>query len=178
MEQKPSSSSWPSVQGSRQYQPRRVARPENVYAVAEETSHGDNYYREDGLNQRGRGRSRGPGRGRGDVGTGRGTGIRSDTYGGRGRGIRGTGPSSSWADIVHNPTEEAPPEVEEEVLIEEPIYSCKVNELRPGSTGHTLTVKVINSNSISTVGALPIAECLVGDDSGVILFTARGSQVK
>lgn len=175
MEQKTSSSSsWPSVQESRQYQPKRVAHPANVYTVAEEAAHG---------NQRGRGRSssRGGGRGRDGVATGGGRGRRSDIDGGvrgRGRGIGGTDPSSSWADIVDNPTEEAPLEVEDEVVITEPIYSCKVKDLRPGTTGHTLTVKVINSTPISTVGALPVSEYLVGDDSAVILFTARGSQGK
>ena len=118
------------------------------------------------------------GSGRGVVGIGGGRGRRSDTDGGRGRGIGGIGPSSFWADIADNPTKESRPEVEEEVMIKEPIYSCKVKDLRPGTTGHTLTVKVINSTPISTVGTLPVSECLVGDDSAVILFTARGSQGK
>ncbi|XP_048566979.1 uncharacterized protein At4g28440-like [Triticum urartu] len=69
-----------------------------------------------------------------------------------------------------------------------PVF-MKVGDLRPGtSTGHTLLVKVLSSKiktETKTVvtrfgpAARPtrIAECLVGDETGCILFTARNNQV-
>ncbi|CAI9760181.1 unnamed protein product [Fraxinus pennsylvanica] len=66
----------------------------------------------------------------------------------------------------------------------------KVESLKPGTNGHTLVVKVLNSNtvlnkkprnSMSSRGPqnqnTSIAECLVGDETGTILFTARNDQV-
>jgi hypothetical protein len=133
-----------------------------AHTVAEEELNRNNYMHS--INQRGRGI--GSGRGRG-IGIGRGRGRRSDIDSGNvtkqsGRGNGGIASSSSE---------------ELEVVIEKPIYSCKVNELRPGTMGHTLTVKVLHSTPISTP-TIPVAECLVGDDTAVILFTARGSQGK
>ncbi|XP_028775273.1 uncharacterized protein At4g28440-like isoform X2 [Neltuma alba] len=72
-----------------------------------------------------------------------------------------------------------------------PVF-IKVDQLKPGTNGHTLTVKVISSNPVKTVNnkgsrssmvlgrpARPtlIAECLVGDETGTIIFTARNEQV-
>lgn len=108
------------------------------------------------------GSSRGMSSGRGTMNPGgRGRG-RSRSTGGRGRGTM-------------NQSEEAP--IYNSTL-ERPIYSCKVNELRPGTMGHSLTVKVLTSTLITTASQTPLAECLVGDDTAVILFTARGSQGK
>ncbi|KAL2473650.1 Nucleic acid-binding [Forsythia ovata] len=66
----------------------------------------------------------------------------------------------------------------------------KVESLKPGTNGHTLVVKVLNSSTVlnkkpgnSTSFRGPrnqntcIAECLVGDETGTILFTARNDQV-
>lgn len=68
----------------------------------------------------------------------------------------------------------------------------KVDHLKPGTTGHTLTVKVLSANAVSQQkkgrsnsqllgkgggGQARIAECLVGDETGTILFTARNEQV-
>ncbi|URD92176.1 DNA-binding protein-related [Musa troglodytarum] len=61
----------------------------------------------------------------------------------------------------------------------------KVNQLRPGTSGHTLTVKVVSSKTVlqkgraagSQVRQMCLAECLVGDETGMIVFTARNEQV-
>ncbi|KAK4344649.1 hypothetical protein RND71_034825 [Anisodus tanguticus] len=74
-----------------------------------------------------------------------------------------------------------------------PVF-VKVETLKPGTHGHNLTVKVVNSNTVKATGgaggrggrasaslnprAPPrISECLVGDETGSILFTARNEQV-
>ncbi|KAI4366855.1 hypothetical protein MLD38_022668 [Melastoma candidum] len=65
-----------------------------------------------------------------------------------------------------------------------PVFT-KVDQLRPGTGGHTLTVKVVSSNMVLQKGRpdgqqlrqMRIAECLVGDETGVIVFTARNEQV-
>ncbi|CAD5190677.1 uncharacterized protein At4g28440-like [Musa acuminata AAA Group] len=61
----------------------------------------------------------------------------------------------------------------------------KVDQLRPGTTGHTLTVKVVSSKMVLQKGRtagpqvrqMRLAECLVGDETGMIVFTARNDQV-
>ncbi|CAH2077685.1 unnamed protein product [Thlaspi arvense] len=71
-----------------------------------------------------------------------------------------------------------------------PVF-VKVEQLKPGTNGHTLTVKVVDANTVVPVTrkARPgtslsrpsqpsrIAECLIGDETGCILFTARNDQV-
>ncbi|KAF8663728.1 hypothetical protein HU200_055050 [Digitaria exilis] len=69
-----------------------------------------------------------------------------------------------------------------------PVF-VKVEQLKPGTTGHTLVAKVLSSNTVLQKGrpgaaaagpaARPtkIAECLIGDETGCILFTARNEQV-
>jgi len=61
-----------------------------------------------------------------------------------------------------------------------PAVFVKVEELRPGTSGHNLAVKVVN-HKLVLQRALPdgrnarqlrIAECIVGDATGVIVFTA------
>lgn len=70
-----------------------------------------------------------------------------------------------------------------------PVF-VKVEQLKPGTTGHTLTVKVVDANPVVPAArkARPgismgrpsqpsrIAECLIGDETGCILFTARNEQ--
>ncbi|XP_057540011.1 uncharacterized protein At4g28440-like [Amaranthus tricolor] len=59
----------------------------------------------------------------------------------------------------------------------------KVYELKPGTSGHNLTVKVLSSNikkgrSVSqNLRQTRIAECIIGDETGTIIFTARNDQV-
>ncbi|KAK1327265.1 Uncharacterized protein QJS10_CPA01g01323 [Acorus calamus] len=68
-----------------------------------------------------------------------------------------------------------------------PVFA-KVDQLRPGTNGHTLTVKVVSSKTVLQKGRggrpdgpqmrqMHIAECLVGDETGMIVFTARNEQV-
>ncbi|XP_073050227.1 uncharacterized protein At4g28440-like [Primulina eburnea] len=69
--------------------------------------------------------------------------------------------------------------------LRKPVFT-KVDQLRPGTNGHNLVVKVVSSNTVMQkgrpdrpqVGQVRIAECLVGDETGVIVFTARNDQVK
>lgn len=72
-----------------------------------------------------------------------------------------------------------------------PVF-VKVDSLKPGTHGHNLTVKVVDAKTVKATGggsrggrasgslnprAPPrISECLVGDDTGSILFTARNEQ--
>ncbi|KAJ7545752.1 hypothetical protein O6H91_08G008400 [Diphasiastrum complanatum] len=61
----------------------------------------------------------------------------------------------------------------------------KVDQLRPGTSGHTLTVKVVSAKLVlqkarpdgTQARSVRISECIVGDDTGVIVFTARNDQV-
>eukprot|EP00249_Psilotum_nudum_P010692 c22702_g1_i1 orf=635-1054(-) len=61
----------------------------------------------------------------------------------------------------------------------------KVDQLRPGTSGHTLVVKVVSFKMVlqkprsdaNQVRHVRIAECIVGDETGVIVFTARNEQV-
>uniref|UniRef100_A0A0A8XQH4 Single-stranded DNA binding protein Ssb-like OB fold domain-containing protein n=1 Tax=Arundo donax TaxID=35708 RepID=A0A0A8XQH4_ARUDO len=70
-----------------------------------------------------------------------------------------------------------------------PVF-VKVDQLKPGTAGHTLVAKVLNSKTVLQKGrpgpaaaagpaARPtrIAEGLIGDETGCILFTARNEQV-
>ncbi|KAG6505023.1 hypothetical protein ZIOFF_037371 [Zingiber officinale] len=65
-----------------------------------------------------------------------------------------------------------------------PIFT-KVDQLKPGTSGHTLVVKVVTSNTVLHKGRpaaahlrpTRIAECLIGDETACIVFTARNEQV-
>lgn len=69
--------------------------------------------------------------------------------------------------------------------LRKPVFT-KVDQLRPGTSGHTLTVKVVNTKMVLQKGRpdgpqarqMRIAECLVGDETGMIIFTARNDQGK
>ncbi|XP_010940040.1 uncharacterized protein At4g28440 isoform X2 [Elaeis guineensis] len=68
--------------------------------------------------------------------------------------------------------------------LRKPVF-IEVDQLRPGTSGHTLTVKVVDSKMVLQKGRpdgpqvrqMRIAECLVGDETGMIVFTARNEQV-
>ncbi|GAV64014.1 hypothetical protein CFOL_v3_07532, partial [Cephalotus follicularis] len=68
--------------------------------------------------------------------------------------------------------------------LREPVFS-KVDQLKPETSGHTLIAKVLSSNTVLQKGQsvsqhlrkTRISECLVGDDTGTIIFTARNDQV-
>ncbi|KAM3204002.1 hypothetical protein P3L10_027411 [Capsicum annuum] len=71
-----------------------------------------------------------------------------------------------------------------------PVF-VKVETLKPGTHGHNLTVKVVESNPVKATGGgggrggrlsvnsrppARISECLIGDETDSILFTARNEQ--
>lgn len=64
-----------------------------------------------------------------------------------------------------------------------PVFK-KVHQLQPDTKGHTLIVKVVDSKMVLQKGRpdgiqvrqMKIAECLVGDETGTIIFTARNEQ--
>lgn len=64
-----------------------------------------------------------------------------------------------------------------------PIFT-KVDQLRPGTNGHNLVAKVVSSKMVLQKGRpdgpqvrqMRIAECLIGDETGTIVFTARNEQ--
>ncbi|GAA0174092.1 hypothetical protein LIER_27552 [Lithospermum erythrorhizon] len=57
--------------------------------------------------------------------------------------------------------------------------SIKVTQLRPLDTGVTIKVKVVNTKVIAPRGRSQgrFAEALIGDETGIIAFTARNDQV-
>lgn len=67
--------------------------------------------------------------------------------------------------------------------LRKPVF-ITVDQLKPGTSGHTLTVKVLESKTVLQKGRsvsqhlrqTRIAECLVGDETGTIVFTARNEQ--
>lgn len=67
--------------------------------------------------------------------------------------------------------------------LRKPVF-VKVDTLKPGTNGHTMVVKVVSSDMVLQKGAAAsphlrntrISECLVGDDTASILFTARNDQ--
>ncbi|XP_073056084.1 uncharacterized protein At4g28440-like [Primulina eburnea] len=73
--------------------------------------------------------------------------------------------------------------------LRKPVF-VKVDALKPGTTGHTILVKVVNATTVlnkkprnlnfrgSQNQNTRISECLVGDETGTILFTARNDQVE
>ncbi|GKE48464.1 nucleic acid-binding, OB-fold protein, partial [Tanacetum coccineum] len=70
-----------------------------------------------------------------------------------------------------------------------PVF-VKVSDLKPGTNGHTLVVKVLTATTVldkktrnNTTrfssgggGHTRITECLIGDETGTVLFTARNDQ--
>ncbi|CAI0468784.1 unnamed protein product [Linum tenue] len=64
-----------------------------------------------------------------------------------------------------------------------PVF-VKVDQLKPGTQNNNLIVKVLSSNTVLQKGRAAsqrlrntrIAECLVGDETGTILLTARNEQ--
>lgn len=65
-----------------------------------------------------------------------------------------------------------------------PVFA-KVDQLRPGTNGHNLVAKVVSAKMVLQKGRpdgpqvrqMRIAECLIGDETGTIVFTARNEQV-
>lgn len=62
----------------------------------------------------------------------------------------------------------------------QPVF-IKVEQLRPATNGLNLTVKIVSSKIIMQRGQarqMRLAECLVGDETGMVIFTARNDQVE
>ncbi|XP_061360661.1 uncharacterized protein At4g28440-like [Gastrolobium bilobum] len=69
--------------------------------------------------------------------------------------------------------------MDEYVTVEEGVQEeVEVQQLRPGTSGHTLTVKVVDTKIIwPHCSHMQIAESLVGDETAMIVFTSRDDQV-
>nr|VDD14766.1 unnamed protein product [Brassica oleracea] len=91
-------------------------------------------------------------------------------------------PPSRYQPQHHQTTAQVPQEKKKPVFV-------KVDQLKPGTSGHTLTVKVVSQTSVpqkpnaassssSHLRPNRISECLVGDETASILFTARNDQVE
>lgn len=60
----------------------------------------------------------------------------------------------------------------------------KVDQLRPGTSGHNVTVKIVSTKMVLQKGPgdgpqarqMRISECVVGDETGIVVFTARNDQ--
>lgn len=82
------------------------------------------------------------------------------------------------------PSQPPPEQSDAKPVLRKPEFK-KVEQLKPSTTGHTLTVIVLSSNTVLAKGRsvshhlrqTRIAECVVGDDTGTIVFTARNEQV-
>ncbi|XP_004485814.1 uncharacterized protein At4g28440-like [Cicer arietinum] len=72
-----------------------------------------------------------------------------------------------------------------------PVFT-KVDQMKPGTNGHTLVATVLTSETVLQKGTTRpsfssssrnnirptlISECLIGDETGTIIFTARNEQV-
>lgn len=68
-------------------------------------------------------------------------------------------------------------------VLRKPVFT-KVESLKPGTQGHNLVVKVVSTEDVLKKGQAKIAslrnsrvsECLVGDETAAIIFTARNDQ--
>lgn len=77
-----------------------------------------------------------------------------------------------------------PQQQQQQQQLRKPVF-VTVDQLLPGTSGHNLVVKVVSSKmvvqrsrpNLSNVRHVRIAECVVGDQTGVIVFTARNEQV-
>jgi replication factor A1 len=64
--------------------------------------------------------------------------------------------------------------------LRKPVFTT-VDKLRPQTHGHTLVARVVSARTILDkpsphMGRARLAECLVGDQTGTVLFTARRDQ--
>jgi replication factor A1 len=72
--------------------------------------------------------------------------------------------------------------MEEETQAKEQATFTQVHSLRPGTSGHNLKVKVVSSKPVVNRSKgdgtkVRVNECVVGDDTGVVVFTAKNDQV-
>jgi len=67
-------------------------------------------------------------------------------------------------------------------VLRKPVFTT-LSAVEPGSKGHNLVLKVVSSNVVvektrTDSSRVKIAEALVGDDTGVIVLTARNNQIE
>eukprot|EP01026_Neomeris_dumetosa_P042951 TRINITY_DN3585_c0_g2_i7.p2 TRINITY_DN3585_c0_g2~~TRINITY_DN3585_c0_g2_i7.p2 ORF type:complete len:123 (-),score=24.18 TRINITY_DN3585_c0_g2_i7:129-497(-) len=53
----------------------------------------------------------------------------------------------------------------------------KIEQLRPGDNNVNCIIKVVEQKAVQDKGAIRFSECVVGDETGVILMRARNKQV-
>ena len=65
-----------------------------------------------------------------------------------------------------------------EYMFDQKKQFTKVNQLCPVDAGLNLTMKVVNAKTIVQRGRIQghFAECLVGGETGIIIFTTRNDQ--
>lgn len=72
---------------------------------------------------------------------------------------------------------------EKKPVLRKPVFT-KVESLKPETQGHNLVVKVVSSEVVLKKGQAKtpslrnnrVSECLVGDETAAIIFTARNDQ--
>jgi replication factor A1 len=87
-------------------------------------------------------------------------------------------PATGYVRRGSIPTDAAKPRAP--AALRKPVFTT-VDKLRPQTHGHTLVARVITARTILDkpsphVGRSRLAECLVGDQTGTVLFTARNDQ--
>ncbi|KAM1954719.1 hypothetical protein ACFX16_024355 [Malus domestica] len=86
--------------------------------------------------------------------------------------------------VKQNYGEKTPQQSNAKPGLRKPVFT-KVELLKPETSGHTIVAKVLGSNPVLQKGRsvsqhlrqTRISECLIGDETGTILFTARNDQV-
>lgn len=65
------------------------------------------------------------------------------------------------------------------VQLRKPVFTT-IDKLEPQTHGHTLTARVLSARTVldKPAGRTRVAECLVGDPTGTVLFTARNQQIE
>ncbi|KAM3206003.1 hypothetical protein ACQJBY_061597 [Aegilops geniculata] len=86
----------------------------------------------------------------------------------------GPAPAPSPAAAASDaPTAAAKPAVQ----LRKPVFTT-IDKLLPQTHGHNLTARVLSSRAVldKPAARTRVAECLVGDPTGTVLFTARNGQ--
>ncbi|KAM3206002.1 hypothetical protein ACQJBY_061597 [Aegilops geniculata] len=88
----------------------------------------------------------------------------------------GPAPAPSPAAAASDaPTAAAKPAVQ----LRKPVFTT-IDKLLPQTHGHNLTARVLSSRAVldKPAARTRVAECLVGDPTGTVLFTARNGQIE
>lgn len=100
------------------------------------------------------------------------------------RPFRGRGappPGTGYVRRAPAPAPAAPGPADGAKTLRKPVFTT-IDQLRPQTHGHTLTARVISARTVldkpsAHLGRTRVAECLVGDNTGTVLVTARNEQV-